>query len=86
MASTEYSVRFRGHLRARVTKLHDKIRDSLSSFSSSEKQTHLTTLENLKKDIKILDDAICASLWDTNKDETLLCAEWDSCDSYEEKL
>jgi hypothetical protein len=54
MTDSEYLVQSRGHLRSRITKLYDKISDSLVSLSLIERQASLNALEGIQTEIKNL--------------------------------
>jgi hypothetical protein len=51
-----------------------------------EKQSGLNALESLQAEIKNLNESICASLWQKTKDESKLSAEFDICETYNNKI
>lgn len=86
MSTHDYNVRSRGYLRFRATKLCTKVQDSLQEFSPGEKLATLNNLESLKNELKTLDNAICAQMWENECDENALHAEWEASYAYEQKI
>lgn len=83
-----YSTRARGHLRAKVTRLCNKVDDVMNVLTPREVAVALANLEKWSAELKILDEKIGSKICisDSDSDSDVLEREWESCDDYEQRI
>lgn len=86
MSDLEFITRSRGYIRAKTTKLCDKIDESLNVMSRSDKLSSISKLESLDQELKRCDKEINASIWKVAKDEQKLTEEMAACDAYSHRI
>ena len=73
-------------MRARVTKIHDKVSNNCEAIPQAERLSLVSTLEDIKIDLKDLDSSIGQTLWESTPSDTAMEAEWTTCESYQKKI
>ena len=86
MADLEFLIRSRGYLRTQVTKLYDKISNPQVTYTSIDKLGFLAKLDGYELDLKKFNTEISSLLWKKNKKDEDLNAEFESCESYTQKI
>ena len=86
MPKLEFSVASRGHIRAQITKLNDKVKSSINELTSDEVSSLFTRLEHLESELVKHNNTISMKVFDEHGDSDAFTSELETSDEYSEKI